>query len=81
MYDKSYPQVIHQLLENWWITLFHPGDRNVTMKWGKVGRFGEPVEEVGNIGEEYQEENVTRSDRATFMTQGKKARYNVSWRV
>jgi hypothetical protein len=40
-------------LKNWWITLFSLGDRNVTMKWGKVGSIGEFVERVGNIGEEY----------------------------
>jgi hypothetical protein len=59
LYRKSYPQVIHHTLKNWWITLFPLGDRNVTMKWGKVGGIGEFVERVGNIGEEYLEESVT----------------------
>jgi len=31
-------------LKNWWIILFSHRARNVTMKWGKVGRFGEAVE-------------------------------------
>jgi hypothetical protein len=56
---KSYPQVIHHALKNWWITLFSQGGRNVTMKWGKVGHIGEFVEWLVNIGVESLKEGVT----------------------
>jgi hypothetical protein len=48
---KSYPQVIHRDLKNWLLSIFSHTPRRVTMKWGKVGNFGESIGFGGRIGE------------------------------
>ena len=38
---KSYPQVIHFIRKNWWITPFRKLAENGIMWWGEVGESGE----------------------------------------
>ena len=49
------------------------------MKWGKVGKFGEEVEWVGEIGEQEQEKGAVSAVDGHLNGVRIKALYYVSW--
>jgi len=81
---QTYPQVIHVLETNWWITPFSLQWFSVIMEWGEVGRSGEIVRCVGNEGEVFLNEGehsgiLRRGSTVTIHSWVQHGRRNVSW--